>query len=222
MWLNNFSPSTGISTRWSPRKLILRHKLDYKNHCRALFGSYCETYEDHEIGRNTTRSRGMPAICLGPTGNIQGTYQFFSLATGQIIKRRGFYKLPALQSVIDRVTYFARNNGVSRNLVFTDRHCVPFTWPDNHVSTDLDDAPVAPYPDIPAKMPGVQFIRDDIAGVSSDDPLPDNTNQEPDWTEIAEEARYNADLDASPALLPTPEILDVDANDDNSPLPSSL
>jgi hypothetical protein len=95
MWLNNFPTSTGISTRWSPRELILRHKLDYKSHCRALFGSYCEAHEDHKLGRNTMKSRGIPSICLGPTGNLQGTYNFFSLVTGQIIKRRSFTELPA-------------------------------------------------------------------------------------------------------------------------------
>ncbi len=34
MWLNNFPTSTGVSSQWSPCKLILRHRLDFKNIAR--------------------------------------------------------------------------------------------------------------------------------------------------------------------------------------------
>jgi hypothetical protein len=48
MWLNNFRSSNGISSRWSPHEIVLRHRLDYKHHCRAPFGTYCKVHEDHE------------------------------------------------------------------------------------------------------------------------------------------------------------------------------
>ena len=35
-----------------------------------MFGSYCEVHEDHDVGRNSMKPHGIPAICLGPTGNI--------------------------------------------------------------------------------------------------------------------------------------------------------
>jgi hypothetical protein len=47
MWLNNFPVVHGISRRFSPREIILRHKLDYKHHCRAPFGAYCEVHEEN-------------------------------------------------------------------------------------------------------------------------------------------------------------------------------
>ena len=101
MWFNNFPVENGISTRYSPREIILRHKLDYKHHCRAPFGAYCEVHEDNSPTNSMkSRARGIPAICLGPTGNIQGTYSFLNLATGLVIKRRRFQELPAPDSVI--------------------------------------------------------------------------------------------------------------------------
>ncbi len=72
MWFNNFPVSCGVSDRFSPIELILRHRLDYSYHCKALFGSYCKTHEEI-TPTNSMQSRTMPAICLGPTGNMQGT-----------------------------------------------------------------------------------------------------------------------------------------------------
>jgi hypothetical protein len=37
MWLNNFPVSNGVSADFSPREIILRHRLSYKYHCRAPF-----------------------------------------------------------------------------------------------------------------------------------------------------------------------------------------
>ncbi len=101
LWLNNFPSNTRISSRWSSCEIILCHCLDYKHHCRAPFGAYCKVHEDHEKIRNSMKTRGIPSICLGPTGNIQGTYIFLSLVSGLVLKRRTWNELPVPQSVID-------------------------------------------------------------------------------------------------------------------------
>ncbi len=85
MWLNNFPTRDGISMDYSPRELILRHRLSYKRHCRAPFGDYCETHEEISP-TNSMKSRAIPTICLGPTGNFQGTYNFLNLLSGLVIK----------------------------------------------------------------------------------------------------------------------------------------
>ncbi len=82
MWMNSFPVRSGISNKWSPRELVSRHKLDAKLHCRAPFRSHCEVHVDPEI-TNTMDPRTKEAICLGPTGNLQGSYKFLSLATGK-------------------------------------------------------------------------------------------------------------------------------------------
>jgi hypothetical protein len=84
MWLNKFPVGNGISTTWSTKEIILKHWLDYTHHCRAPYGAYCEVH-DENTPTNDMTTRGTPAICLGPTGNFQRTYNFLSLVTGQVI-----------------------------------------------------------------------------------------------------------------------------------------
>ena len=46
LWLNAFPSKSGISETLSPREIVLRHKLDFKKHCQAPFGSYCEAHDE--------------------------------------------------------------------------------------------------------------------------------------------------------------------------------
>ena len=86
MWINSFPVRLGISEKWSLRELVSWTKLDAKLHCRAPFGSYCETHEDPDI-TNTLDPRTKWAICMGPTRNLQGSYKFLSLSTGKMSTR---------------------------------------------------------------------------------------------------------------------------------------
>jgi hypothetical protein len=99
---------------------------------------------------------GTPAICFGPTGNFQGTYNFLSLVTGQVIQHRHFDELPVPDSVIAQASELAKNSGIRWDLVFADRHCKSFDWPDEAFQA-MDDDPIAAYPDISANMLGVQL-----------------------------------------------------------------
>ena len=219
MWLNNFPVANGVSAQYSPREIILRHKLTYKQHCRALFGSYCEVHEDN-TPTNSMKPRTIPTICLGPTGNIQGTYSFLNLLTGLVIKRRCFTELLAPDSVIDRVVALTDNKGVSRNLVFADRHDNPFAWPDNSPDSDgLDPTPMAVYPQLPAEMPGVLLSRhvpeEDNHHVPEEaDPFFPDDSQDIDWSQLADEAADNADLDNAEHLPPPPEVIELDDDND--------
>jgi hypothetical protein len=112
MWLNNFPTINGISPDYSPRKIILCHRLLYKRHCRAPFGAYYKTHEDN-MPTNSMHSRALPAIRLGPTGNFQGSYNFLNLVTGLVIKRCALHEIPAPASIIVRVTALATMSGVS-------------------------------------------------------------------------------------------------------------
>ena len=69
MWLNNFPVTNGVSADYSPREIILRHRLSYKYHCYSPFGAYGETHEDNKP-TNSMRSHALATICLGPTGNF--------------------------------------------------------------------------------------------------------------------------------------------------------
>jgi hypothetical protein len=165
MWLNAFPSKSGISARYSPRELILRRKLTFDKHCRVPFGTYCEV-DDDPIPSNDTRSRTTPAIALGPTGNAQGTYKFFSLVTGKKIKRRTWTRLPMPDSIISKVHRFAGRDGNLGNLAFANRHGDLFAWNDE-VDNEMDEQLVteepSPFPEIPAEFPGVELESDILA-----------------------------------------------------------
>ncbi len=52
LWLNAFLTKSGVSETLSPRKIIMRHKLDFTKHCKAQFGSYCKAH-DEPVPTNT-------------------------------------------------------------------------------------------------------------------------------------------------------------------------
>jgi hypothetical protein len=215
MCINNMPSATGISTQYSPRELILRTRLMYKQHCNALFGSYCEVHEDNQP-TNTMASRTTPAICCGPTGNLQGSYFFFSLVTGLLIKRRKWTELPVPDAVIERVAHFANKAGNPPGIVFSNRHRQPYDWPDNDI-IGSDDTPMAIYPDIRADIPGVQLARSPTSPPSNRDA----PNDDFDWAQMADEALANADIDDTEVLPPPPEVIIID-DDDDVPLPPCI
>jgi hypothetical protein len=183
--------------------------------CRAPFGAYCETQKEN-TPTNSMLTRGTPAICLGPTGNFQGIYNFLSLVTGLLIKRRHFTKLPIPQPVIDCVSTLAINKGVSTDLVFADCSRKPYEWSQD-TSAGVDTSPTALFPYISANIPGVYLDRTN--------PPVHNTitmsTDEPDWAQLADEAVKNADLDITNHLPPPPEIIKIDDKDD-VPLPPAI
>ena len=82
----------------------------------------------------------MGAICLGPSGNLQGGYKFMNLRTGKKITRRRWMALPMPQEVIDRVNKLGETDGQPSLLTFYDRHGNPVGDSENP-NSDLTEAP---------------------------------------------------------------------------------
>ncbi len=80
LWLNAFPAKSGVSDTLSPREIVYRQKLDFAKHCKSPFGLYCQVHNE-PTPTNTIVTRLTPAIVLGPMGNLQRTYKYFSLAT---------------------------------------------------------------------------------------------------------------------------------------------
>ena len=177
--------STGILSRWSPSEIVLHHHVDYKHHCHAPFGAYCKVHKEHEKECNSMKPWGLPSICHGLTGNIQGTYNFLSLVLGLIIKWRTWTEFPIPQSIIDHVTTLSNNSGVSNDLVFANCKCQPYPWPDNPPNS-LDDTPLGAYLDIPAKLPGVLLNRLSLRVQSNPHEEDHQYNTDLDWTQMAD------------------------------------
>ncbi len=127
MWMKSFLVRSGISDKWSPRELVSRHKLDAKLHCRAPFRSYCEVHVDPEI-TNTMDPRTKWAICLGPTGNLQGSYKFLSLAMGKKVTPRKFTEIPITESIIKQVEKMAVKDGATKGLSFKNRKGIEYKF----------------------------------------------------------------------------------------------
>jgi hypothetical protein len=105
-WLNNI-PKVGQDH--SPRDLICGEQLlNYRTVCRIPFGAYAQVHDDQSI-TNTMSSRTTGAISLGSVNNVQGTYRFLSLRTGEIVVRRTWTELSIPSEVIDRVTELTTN-----------------------------------------------------------------------------------------------------------------
>ena len=49
---------------------------------------------------NTLEPRTNWVICMGPTGNLQGSYKFLSLVTGKKVTQRKFMEMPRKKSVL--------------------------------------------------------------------------------------------------------------------------
>ena len=134
--------------------MVSRHKLDAKLHCRAPFGSYCEVHVDPEI-TNTLEPRTKWEICMGPTGNLQGSYKFLSLATRKKVTRRKFTKMPVTEVVIKQVEEMAVKDGAVKGINFKDRKGVEYKFDnDKEYKMLVEPNEPAPFPDIPAEMPG--------------------------------------------------------------------
>ena len=83
-YINAFVWRKGVSQFLSPLTILEGVVLDYNLHFQVIFGEYAHTYE---ATTNTTKSRTVGALALGPTGNLQGGVRFYSLVTGKILQR---------------------------------------------------------------------------------------------------------------------------------------
>ena len=76
MFLNAPPPKSGISKTYIPRTIKTGKALDWKKICKLHSGAYAQLHKDRNV-TNTLEERTQKAICLGPTGNLQGTYNLF-------------------------------------------------------------------------------------------------------------------------------------------------
>ncbi|HNJ38565.1 MAG TPA: reverse transcriptase domain-containing protein [Nitrosomonas sp.] len=100
--INLFPRSTSAIDGVAPKTKLTGKTLDYEVDCRLEFGDYVHANEDNVI-TNSMKARTFPAICLGPVGNLQGSYYFMNLNTWQVVKRRQWTKLPLPNEIINKI-----------------------------------------------------------------------------------------------------------------------
>ena len=136
-WLNSFPALDGASQFLSPRYLLTGRRIQFDKHVRSEFGAYVQTHEQHD---NSLQSRTTGAICLGPTGNAQGTHYFMSLNTGKLITRHRWTELPTPNDVITRVNTLGQTQNMPRTLTFADRYGHELHDDADEVDDDHDSA----------------------------------------------------------------------------------
>jgi hypothetical protein len=98
--------------------------LDFAKHCKLPFGAYAEAHEEYPQ-TNTMAPRTRGVICLGPTGNFQGSYKMMCHQTGRKLTRKQFQELPMPESIIKRIEAIAEKEKQDNTLVFSDRNEEP-------------------------------------------------------------------------------------------------
>jgi hypothetical protein len=159
--LNAFPTKTGMSATLLPGEIVYRHKLDFAKHCKAQFGTYCEAH-DKPVLTNTMVTQLTPAIVLGPTGNLQGTFKFFSLVTGKKIKQRKMTAYPMPNLVIKKVEQPGKAHTTPNVFDFSDRNGVLFEWKDevDEYLERIVEEEVVLYPALAAEIPSVVLDQD--------------------------------------------------------------
>ncbi len=71
---------------------------------------------------------------MGPTGNLERSYKFLSLATRKMVTRRKFTEMPITESVIEQVEMMAVKDGTTKGLSFRNRKVVKYEF-DNDENT---------------------------------------------------------------------------------------
>ena len=120
IFLNDFPPKSGLSKTYIPRTIMTGKALDCKENCKLHFGAYAQVHEDRNV-TNTLEERAQGAICLGPTGNLQGTYNFFSLRSGKIITCGNFTEVPTPTIFMKCVAAMALAKKQNKDLIFKNR-----------------------------------------------------------------------------------------------------
>ena len=100
--LGFFPTKGGISDTLSPKTTMSGKTLDHKKHLAVAIGQCCQVHEEeHPRDSQLPRTRG--AICLGPSGNLQGGHKFMALNAGKRIARRSWDIIPMPDAVTARV-----------------------------------------------------------------------------------------------------------------------
>jgi hypothetical protein len=142
-WLVKFSigkinlvPTRNNVDYISPREKLLSRKIDVNKDLKHGFGDYVQVH-NQEIN-NSMEPRTSGALALMPTGNLEGSWYYFKLTNGEIVKRNRATVLPIPDNVIDYINkramikgkklnrpidYFER--GASRTLVESDEEDDP-------------------------------------------------------------------------------------------------
>jgi hypothetical protein len=95
-------------------------QFDCNKHCQLQFGSCVQAHQEPDPA-NTQAAPTVGAICLGPSGNAQGSCKFLNLRTGKRVTRRRWTQPPMPQEAIEGVNQLGAADGQPELLTFCNR-----------------------------------------------------------------------------------------------------
>lgn len=188
--INHFPKTSSVDPDISPKMLLTGVKIDYKRDCQLKLGEYVQVHDEDMI-TNTMKERTLGAICLGPVGNAQGSYNFLSLKTWRVIKRKTWVSVPMPQHVIELLNQKAKEDvanlkkkGVNYQLEYDDD---PLNVDENPENPILENENEEPAPVVP-------IIEDQSA-----DPDEESSNSSPEEEVVQVEELEDSGVDIDPA-----------------------
>jgi hypothetical protein len=104
---------------------------------------------------------------MGPTRNLQGSYKFMSLTTGQKIARSKFTEMPMTKAVMKQIKKWATKDRAQNGLTFKNRNGEEYKFDDNKEDTLIVHPENAPFPEIPVEAPRFLTEQEETQGVNA-------------------------------------------------------
>ena len=105
----NLQVTTNSSEWASPTEKVYNRKVDIIKDAKHGFGDYVQVYSNDTNNSLNERTRG--AIAVMPTGNMDGSWYYYTLDNGGIIRRLRAKQLPMPEDVIARLNLMANTDG---------------------------------------------------------------------------------------------------------------
>ena len=206
----NLLPTSTSMSRISPREQFTGRKADYNRDVRVSFGQYCQVNVPDSVDKNNLKSRTDGAIALLPTGNLQGSVKFLSLATGKVITRDHWTALPMPANIAEHLDNISNSDW---------KEGTELTFSMGDAVVDADSANVTAAPDIPEEKLHDGIHGNDLAVGGEDERLtPEPILHTPDMLADTTESSY--DVQATPddptTVLDACNISEVTAEPENS------
>ena len=101
----NLVPTRNSYEYSSPREKLLGHMIDATTDLKHAYGDYVQIH--HEDIDNTMTARTEGALAMLPTGALDGSWYYYTLRHGKIVRRRRATTLPMPIEVVERVRALA-------------------------------------------------------------------------------------------------------------------
>lgn len=184
----NLVPTRNSYEFASPREKLHGCIIDAQMDLKHGFGDYCQVHE--EDTDNSMRERTVGALALKPTGATDGSWYYWTIRTGKVVRRRRATELPLPDTVVHAINTMA---GKRRRWRAKDSHIRFDKWQvDDGIVLD-EEMPVVNEPEVIDRefvMP--ELVVDDDEEEDDHDESEDGNNQDDNGSiqsETAEQQR---------------------------------